>query len=97
MKSTIVNLNRITRLHFISKGPKFINLKPSCINYRYFSDSPIRDYLVDVKVPTEGFQLVLHRAANIVLNIAEGLTTKVLHIHSETNLIDYFGTVSNSL
>jgi hypothetical protein len=44
--------------------------------------------------PFEGYELALHRAANIVLGMAENLMSRVLHVYCGGNLVDHFGNIS---
>ncbi len=44
--------------------------------------------------PFEGYELAQHRAANIVLGMAENLMSRVLHIYCGGNLVDHFGNIS---
>lgn len=69
--------------------------------FRKYSSSPIISHqssettrqmtAPNEKVKFQGYDLVLSRAAKIVLNMTERLSAKVLHCNCETNLIDHFG------
>ena len=43
--------------------------------------------------PTVGFDIVLNRVANIIINLTERKASKILHIYPESNLCYYLRTV----
>ena len=47
----------------------------------------------NAELDAEGFDQVLQRAANIILNVTERQISKILHVYPENNLTAFIGEV----
>lgn len=84
--------------HILSSHARFITKSRYYVARLKTSRREVLDHdsSEESKAPLNGFELVLHRSANILLNIADKMSTRVLHLHSEANVATYLGNVSIS-
>jgi hypothetical protein len=56
----------------------------------------VKEVVAEVSVPTEGFDVVLHRSSKILINVGERAMQKLLHVYSDIELSKYLGDVSET-
>jgi len=78
----------------------------NCISRRYhqskFVQRTTQNYPLQAEVDKDapaitGYNRILHRLANIILNITEKQPTKILHVFPSTGMLKYLGREVNQI